>query len=263
MRFLDQLESRFGRFAIPGLVQTIALLQLLVFFLFILMPAEAGARYQDFLVLDSARVLQGQVWRLITYIFVPGTANILFAIIGAMFLRWLGQGLEQAWGAFRLTLYFVGGMLAVSLGSLVFGYAATGTFLFQSLLLAFAAIYPNEEILLYFILPLKMKWIAWLDVAVVTLLVLNSPSAFWPVLFAHLNFLVTFGPGFVQGRLQRAKVVERRSAFEQASKSAAAFFHQCTVCQKTEVDDAKLEFRVNAEGDEVCSDCRAKAQSAG
>ena len=263
MRFLDKLESRFGRFAIPGLVQFIAGLQLLTFIIFTLLQPEGKAAYLDFLILDTASVLHGQVWRLFTYIFIPGTDHFLWAIIGTMFLMWLGRGLEAAWGPFRLTLYFVGGMLAVAMGSMIFGYTATGLFLFQSLLLAFAVIYPNEEILMFFIIPVKIKWIAWLDVALTVLLVMGAPSAFWPVLFAHLNFVITFGPGFIKDRQHMAKVGQKRAAFESASNSGAAFFHQCTVCQKTEIDDPKLDFRVNAEGDEICAVCRAKVQNAG
>lgn len=263
MPSLDKLESRFGRFAIPGLVQFIAGLQLLTFIIFTLLQPEGKAAYLEFLLLDTASVLRGQVWRLFTYIFIPGTDNFVFAIIGTMFLMWLGRGLEAAWGAFRLTLYFVGGMLSVAIGSLIFGYTATGMFLFQSLLLAFAMIYPNEEIFLFFVIPVKIKWIAWLDVALTVLLVMGAPSAIWPVLCAHLNFLITFGPGFVQQRRHMAKVTQKRAAFESSDGSGAAFFHQCTVCKKTEIDDPRLDFRVNAEGNEICADCRAKAQNAG
>jgi len=259
MRFLDKLESRFGRFAIPGLVQFIAGLQLLTFIIFLMLQPEAKIAYLDFLTLDGDRVLQGQVWRLFTYIFIPGTMSLLWVIIGTLFLMWLGRGLEAAWGPFKLTLYFFSGMLAVAVGSMIFGYTATGLFLFQSLLLAFAMIYPNEEILLFFIIPVKIKWIAWLNVVLSVLLVMGSPSAFWSVLFAHLNFLITFGPSFIKERQHRAKVGQRRAAFE----SGADFFHQCTVCHKTEIDDPKLDFRVNAEGDEICDDCRSKAQNAG
>ena len=262
MRLLDQLESRFGRFAIPGLVQFIAGLQLMTFVIFLLLGDEGRAAYLDFLTLDGGRLLQGQVWRLFTYLFIPGTLSPLWALIGAMFLMWLGRGLEEAWGAFRLNLYFVGGTLAVAVGSLLFGYAATGLYLFQSLLLAFAIIYPNEEILLFFILPVKIKWIAWLDVVFSILTILGAPSTFWPVLFAHLNLLITFGPGFVANRLQMARVSERRARFETSQSAAAAFFHQCARCGKTEVDDPGLDFRVNDAGDEVCSACRGRPAAA-
>jgi hypothetical protein len=263
MRFLDKLESRFGRFAIPGLVQFIAGLQLLTFVIFLMLQTEAQIAYLDFLTLDGDRVLQGQVWRLFSYIFIPGSSSLLVLLIKTMFLMWLGRGLEAAWGPFRLTLYFVGGMLSVALGSLIFGYSATGLFHFWSLLLAFAMIYPNEEIMLYFVIPLKVKWVAWLSVAFATLFAMGSSSWFWLVLFSALNFLITFGPGFIKERQHMAKVGQRRAAFESGTNSGAAFFHQCTVCQKTEVDDPKLDFRVNADGDEICDNCRAKAQNAG
>ena len=161
MPLLDKLESRFGRLAIPGLVQIIAGLKLLTFTIFILQSAGAQERYKDFLALDGPRILDGQVWRLITYLFIPIQENVLFAVLSAMMLMWLGRGLEQAWGAFRLNLYFIGGMIAITLCSLIFRLDETGIWLFQSLLLAFAVTYPNEEIRLYFFLPVKMKWIAW------------------------------------------------------------------------------------------------------
>jgi hypothetical protein len=141
---------------------------------------------------------------------------------------------------------------------MIFGYTATGLFLFQSLLMAFAVIYPNEEILLFFILPVKIKWIAWLNVAMTVLFVMGDPSSFWMVLFSYLNFFVTFGPGFIKERAHMAKVGNRRAQFQEASKSGAAFFHQCVVCGKTDVDDPTLEFRVNDSGDEVCSICRKR-----
>ena len=256
MRLLERLESSLGRFAIPGLVQFVAGLQLLTIVIFMMQPVEARGQYLEFLRLDGSRILHGEVWRLITYIFIPGTDSILFAVIGAMFLMWLGRGLEQAWGAFRLNLYFVGGMISVAIGSLIFGFDASGMWLFQTLLLAFAMIYPNEEILLFMILPVKIKWIAWIDVALMVLTVLAEPVAIIPILFAHLNFLIVFAPDFVRERLHYAKVAERRTRFEEMTSTGAAFFHQCTVCNKTEVDDPTLDFRVSDDGDEICSACR-------
>lgn len=259
MPFLDRLESRFGRFAIPSLVQFVAGLQLLTFVIFIMLPAEGQSRYYVFLTLNAGKVLQGEIWRLVTYIFLPTSLNPFFAIIGAMFLMWLGRGLEQAWGAFRLNLYFYGGMAAVALGTLIFGFDEGNIWLLQTLLLAFAMIYPNEEIYLFMILPVKIKWIAWLSVVQLVLSVIATPISIVPIVFAHLNFLITFGPGFVRDRMHSAKVAERRTRFEEFSSSGAAYFHQCSVCKKTEVDDASLDFRVNADGDEICSACRKAA----
>jgi hypothetical protein len=259
MPLLDKLESRFGRFAIPGLVQIIAGLKLLTFAIFVLQSTEARSRYLDFLMLDGTRVLDGQVWRLVTYLFLPSSFNVLFAVLSAMMLMWLGRGLEQAWGAFRLNLYFLGGMIAITMCSLIFRLDESGIWLFQSLLLAFAATYPNEEIRLYFFLPVKMKWIAWAAAALTLLTILKAPPMAIPIFFGHLNFLIVFGPEFVRARLHMAKVIKKRTQFKEASLTSAPFFHQCTICQKTEVDDPTLYFRINDAGDELCSKCRKSA----
>lgn len=256
MRLLDKLESRFGHLAIPGLLKYVAGLQLLTFAIFVMQSEQARVAYFEFLKLDSARVFQGEIWRLFTYIFVPNSLDLLFALLGAMFLSWLGRGLEEAWGSFRLNLYFLGGILSVALGSVFLGFDESSFYLFHGLLFAFAMIYPNEEILMFFILPVKIKWIAWMDVAFLVLTVMRSPLAIIPITFALANFLVVFAPGLVRDRIHSVKVSQRRSAFVEASE--VGFFHQCSRCQKTEIDDPKLEFRVNDQGEEICSVCRAK-----
>jgi len=127
--------------------------------------------------------------------------------------------------------------------------------LYLTALFAFASVYPNEEILLFFILPVKIKWVAIFTAAMLGLSVISSPFAIVPIFFALLNYLITFGPSFIQGQLHSARTASRRARFEQ-SADGAAFFHQCKVCGKTEVDDRSLDFRVNDDGDEICSSCR-------
>ena len=250
--FLDQFEARLGRFAIPGLVQLIATLQLIVLVVFMLLPPEARQPYEDFLRLDPGLVWQGQVWRLATFVVIP-VSNVFFAVITALFMMWLGRGLDEAWGAFRVNFYVFGGMAAIAAGALIFGYRVDAAWLYLGLLFAFATIYPNEEILLFFVLPVKIKWVAVFSAAMLGLMVLANPGAVIPVFFAVLNYLVVFGPGFVRGRLHAVRVADRRARFEQAG---ADFFHQCKLCGKTELDDPALSFRVNDDGDEVCSVCR-------
>jgi hypothetical protein len=259
MPLLDRLESRFGHLAIPGLIYYIAGLKLLTYGIFNVQSLEAQQRYLDFLKLDGPRILSGQIWRLVTYLFVPSGENVIFAVMGALFLMWLGRGLEEAWGAFRLNLYFIGGMIAVTIGCLIFGMGESGVFLFQSILLAFAMIYPNEEVRLHLIIHVKIKWIAWVSVALTFLLILQLPKMAIAVFFGHLNFLIVFGPDIVRERLHMAKVVKKRAQFKDASPTSAPFFHQCSLCQKTEVDDPALYFRINDAGDEICSSCRKSA----
>lgn len=262
MRFIDTLESKLGRFAIPGLVQVIALFQLGVLVLVLMMSKESAQTYLDLLSLDTDLVMKGQVWRLVTHVFIPRSFSILWAVLGTLIMMWIGRGLEQAWTPFRVNLYILTWMIAVTAGNLLFGWSAEALFLYQTLFFAFATFYPNEEIMVYFILPVKIKWLAFIAAGMTLLGVVQQPIMLLPVLVGHLNYLVAFVPGFLKDGLQAAKVTDRRSRFQQASVPADAFFHQCSVCKKTELDDPKLEFRVLDNGDEICSACRAAKKSA-
>lgn len=258
MPIISTLESKFGRFAIPGLVQIIAMFQLLVLGMVLFMSPEGAAAYLGFLDLNPDRVMRGEVWRLITHVFIPGNFSIIWALIGTLFMMWVGRGLDDAWGAFRVNLYIYGWMLVVTAGALLFGWQAAGLFLYQTLLFAFATLYPDEEILIYFILPVKMKWVAFISAGMTAFMVMKEPGLLLPVLAAHLNYIVVFGPGFLSERARMAKVTSRRGRFESAQLPQGTFFHQCSVCKKTELDDSHLEFRVLDSGDEICGGCRAK-----
>jgi hypothetical protein len=256
MTFVSRLEARFGRFAIPGLVQVVAVLQLVTLVLFTISTPEAQKAFIDFLELNPERLMKGEVWRVVSHVFLPRSLSLIWALIGAMFLMWVGRGLEEAWGAFRVNLFVLGGIFSLTVGALIFGYVGGGLFLFQTLLFAFAVFYPNEEIMLFFVIPIKVKWLAIIGAAILAFSVLGNPGLFWQVLFANLNFLVAFGPSFLQYSANRAKVMERKSRFEAAMPPEGSFFHQCHLCKKTELDDKTLDFRVTAEGDEICNVCR-------
>ena len=262
MRFIDSLESKLGRFAIPGLVQVIALFQLGVLVLMLMMSKESAQGYEDMLSLDMDRVMQGQVWRLVTHVFIPRSNSILWAVLGTLIMMWIGRGLEAAWTPFRVNLYILAWMVAVTAGNLLFGWPAEALFLYQTLFFAFATFYPNEEIMVYFILPVKIKWLAFIAAGMTLLGVVQQPVLVLPVIIGHLNYLIAFVPGFLKEGLQAAKVTDRRSRFQQASVPADSFFHQCVMCKKTELDDPKLEFRVLDSGDEICSVCRVAKKSA-
>lgn len=259
MSLISNLESKFSRFAIPGLVQVIALFQVLVLLMVMFMSPEGATAYLLFLELNPARVMQGEVWRLLTHVFIPGNFSLVWALVGTLFMMWIGRSLDEAWGAFRVNLYIFGWMFVVTLGALVFGWPAPGLFLYQSLLFAFATLFPNEEINFYFILPIKMKWVAALAAGMTAFTVVREPALLLPVLAGHLNYLVVFGPGFVSERARMAQVAARRGRFESAQLPQGTFFHQCSVCKKTEIDDSHLDFRVLDSGDEICSVCRAKS----
>ncbi|WP_395749399.1 hypothetical protein [Prosthecobacter sp.] len=258
MSIIPKLESKFGRFAIHGLVQIIAGFQLLVLVIIMVMNKDGAAAYLQFLELNPERVLHGEVWRLVTHIFIPRNFSLIWALIGTMFMMWIGRGIEGAWGAFRVNLYIFGWMFAVTLGTLLFGWPAQGLFLYQTLLFAFATLFPDEEIYIYFVLPIKMKWVAAISAGLTILMVIGNPGLILPVLVGHLNFLIAFGPGFISERARMAQVASRRSRFDSAKAPEGTFFHQCSVCKKTELDDSHLDFRVLDSGEEICTVCRAK-----
>jgi hypothetical protein len=259
MRIISTLESKFGRFANPGLVQVISAFQLLVLLMITFMSKDGAEAYLKFLNLDVSRMLNGEVWRLFTYVLIPkAVIHPLLALIGAMFMMWIGRGLDDAWGAFRVNLYILGWMFVTTAGALVFGWPPQGLYLYQTLLFAFATIYPNEEIYFYFVLPIKMKWVALISAGMTGFFAMQQPAALPFVLAAHLNYLVVFGPGFVSERARMAQVAARRGRFESAQLPQGAFFHQCSACKKTEIDNPQLEFRVLDSGDEICGECRAK-----
>ena len=103
-----------------------------------------------------------------------------------------------------------------------------------------------------------MKWVACITAGITAFIVMRQPGLLLPVLAAHLNYLVVFGPGFVSERARLARVAARRNRFEAAQVPQNTFFHQCSVCQKTEIDNPQLDFRVLDSGDEICSECLVK-----
>ena len=141
MAWLDKLERRLGFLAVSGLMRIVVGLTALVFMLVRLNPD-----FSFVLDLDPARVLHGEVWRLVTYIFLPQTASFLWIILFLWFLWFIGDGLEQAWGAFRLTLYFFVGVIGTTAAAFFFGARFSNSMLFASLFFAFARFYPDQVI---------------------------------------------------------------------------------------------------------------------
>src|SRR3954465_7906299 len=157
MGFLDKLERRIGFIAIPGLIRAIVTLSVLVFILCYL-----NKGFDSYLALDIGRIRAGEVWRLITYIFVPQMSHPLLVLMAVWFLWYIGDKLEQAWGAFRVTLYFLVGMIGTTAAALVSGSQFSNQMLFTTIFFAFAHFYPEDVIYLFFILPVKIKWLAWI-----------------------------------------------------------------------------------------------------
>src|SRR6266480_3693099 len=244
MIWLDKLERRFGFLAIPGLIRIVIAFTALVWALMWLNP-----NFRFALDLDPARIRHGEVWRLVTYIFVPQTLSF-WIVLALWFLWFIGEGLERAWGPFRLTLFF-------------FGAKFSNGMLIASLFFAFARFYPDEIIYILFILPVKIKWLAWIFAAFLLVgFVLNSNSYRAALIAAFANYLIFFGPEIIHQARHRLDVSTRRRRFEAHSRSDDEALHRCAVCGATELTDPNLDFRVARDGEEYCIVHLPKPQTA-
>jgi membrane associated rhomboid family serine protease len=248
MTWLDKLERRFGFLAIPGLIRIVIGFTALVYLLVYL-----NRGFESFLALDPVLIRRGQVWRLVTYIFLPQTLTPLWVLLALWFLWFVGEGLERAWGPFRLTLYFVVGMIGTTIAAFFFGSNFSNGMLIASLFFAFARFYPNEVIYILFILPVKIKWLAWIFAAFLLVgFVLNTNTYRAALIAAFANYFIFFGPEIIQHARHRQEVSTRRRRFEAHSRSDDEALHRCAVCGATELSDPNLEFRVARDGEEYC-----------
>ena len=255
MSLLDKLERHIGWIAIPSLIRIIVAFTALVCVL-----AYVDATFLTVLELDPARVASGEVWRLFTYLFIPRSPvqpdamlSPLWAVLALWFLWFIGDGLERAWGAFRLTLYVLVGMIGTTIAAFVFGAQFSNTMLAASLLFAFAWFYPDEVIYVFFILPMKFKWIAWISAAFLMFGFFTQPLAYKVAMIVALsNYFLFFGPDIFHQTRHRREITERRKRFEVQTRSEAEPLHKCAVCGATELTDATREFRVSRDGEEYC-----------
>ena len=158
------LERKLRRYAISDLIKYVVYGQGILYALMMIMPT-LGYRLYSLMTLTRRGLFAGQIWRLATFIFVPPSSSPLFIIFSLYFYYMIGMSLERRWGKVKFNLYYFIGMLAAIAACLLTGYAGN-TFLNLSLFFAFAAMFPEEEVLLSMILPVKMKYLAVLDAAI-------------------------------------------------------------------------------------------------
>ncbi len=270
MSWLDKMERRFGRYAIPHLMNYVIILYAFGFVLYLINPSF----YYNYLCLDAGAILHGQIWRIVTFIVEPPSTSIIWIIFALLLYYMIGQNLEAAWGAFKFNVYFFSGMIlhviAALLVYLIFRMTLPlgTTYLNLSLFLVFAALFPDTQFRLYFIIPIKAKWLGILDAAFFAWAVIQAflPSYGGNPYYGYyyqanalaavvsvLNFLiffVTMNWSRISPRQRR-----RRKNFRQATQSPPVMHykngakHQCTICGRTELDDPNLEFR-------YCSKCK-------
>lgn len=210
IKSLDRLERKFGRFAIKGLMIYVTTGNLAVFILNFLMPS---LNLTMKLMLIPSLVLKGEVWRLVTYIFIPPQSSIIFIIFALYFYYMIGNTLEREWGSFKLTVYYLIGMIGTTIAAFFTG-ASSSTYLNLSLFLAFAYLYPNFEILIFFVLPVKIKYLAWLNWAfILYTIIFESLSLKIAAIVSIANYLLFFGSDLIKWIKNRRNVYNNRKNF--------------------------------------------------
>lgn len=255
------------RFGIPNLMRVIVIGNAAVYILSMLTMYTNPAAL-DFLKFNLNGLLHGEIWRIVTFIFYPSASSPLMLIISLYFYYWIGSTLEQQWGTAKFNLYYFSGMLLTVIGAILaslitgnsFISVAGTTYVNLSMFFAFAFLFPDTQVLLFFIVPIKMKWLAYLDAAlfavdvVRSLLAGNWGGALLPVI-ALLNFAVFIWPEvhYMADRAayrHRPQTVQFKRAAQQQQKQEQqqGYHHKCAVCGRTDTDYPDLQFR-------YCSKC--------
>lgn len=265
MTFLDKLERRFGRYAINNLSLWIIGGQAVVFVLALMKFPVANILYFPQLVLE------GEVWRAFTFILQPDgialgelgepilTTSPLWILIGWYLFRLFGGALEREWGEFRFNLFILIGVVCTVIAGLfnvtLFPpeyrpeYLVGNFYLMTSVFIAFAILFPNFELHVFFVLPVKVKWLALIFVMGWALSARGLPH--WTLILAALvNIGIFFGPALMRG----AQARQRRQQFDAERKAEQEeAFHKCVVCGKTDNDDPDMEFAYK-DGQGYCKD---------
>ncbi len=263
-RWLDRFCYNHPNFGIPNLMKYIAIGNVVVFVLD-LVTRGYGTFFLSFV---PSAILQGQVWRLLTFVFVPVSGfnpndmfSLLWFAMSTLFYYYVGNALERQWGSTRFTVfYLLGALLNVLIGFGLHTYVNM-YYVNMSMFFSFATLYPDMQVLLYGILPLKVKWLAWFDAALFGLDIVRALmagsliSALLPII-ALLNYFIFFWGDLmylIRGKRERAayrhspQVVNFKKAQKEIRKNKG-YIHKCAVCGITDADDPEMEFR-------YCSKC--------
>lgn len=191
---LQKLERKFGRFAIQNLMTIVVGAMGIVFIMDYFIGASTGKSIYSMLYFDRALIAEGQVWRIFTFLFLPPSDSLIFALLALYFYWLIGSSLENEWGSFGFTLFYILGAIGALISGLITGYA-TNDYLNLSLFLAFALLNPNYTVYVFFFIPIKMKWLALADsISILYMLFVSDFSGKISVLAEIVNILIFFTP---------------------------------------------------------------------
>lgn len=277
---ISNFERKFGRYAIPNLSLILVMCYVAGYIISLVNPDFLG-----YLTLDPYQILHGQVWRVFTWIISPPSSLDLFTLIMLFFYYSIGTSLERTWGTYHYNVYILGGMLITVIASflcmgvcfllfkdwLLIGGAesffAQGAWLFStyyinmSIFLAYAVTYPEQYVLLMFVIPVKVKWLGIIYGVMLVINLLQTimtgliypPYWFGAVAIAAslLNFFIFWMRGRRLSHL-RPRQIQRKMQFkhqvQEGVRQSGMAGHCCCICGRTDKQFPELEFR-------FCSKC--------
>ena len=261
---MKNLRRNFNRFCyrnrdkgIPNLMLYVVIGTAIVYIMDMIDPSNA---LSYLLYFDRELILQGQVWRLITYPFIIGSSNVLLTAMMLFCYYSIGRTIESIWGVLRFNLFYFSGVILMDIYCMIFGGMADAYYLNLSLFLSYATLFPDAQFMLFFIIPVKAWIFALLDLTLVVwgLIAYPWPYNLFPVI-ALLNYFLFFGKDVLNvlprsWRYKFSRRVKHTPAvktipFRQTQERARPdYTHRCTICGRTDVTNPELEFR-------YCSRC--------
>ncbi len=276
---ISNFERRFGKYAIPNLSLILVMCYVAGYII-----NMVNGEFLNYLTLDPYQILHGQIWRVFTWVISPPASLDVFTLVMLFFYYSIGTSLEQAWGTYRYNVYILGGMLITVAASflcmgvcyLLLGswleasggaafFFATGAMMFStyyinmSIFLAYSVTYPEHQVLLMFVIPVKVKWLGIIYGVMLVIEMLQSfmaglvyHPAFWFGMVAIAASLVNFLIFWIRTKrlsYLAPRQIKRRVEFKhQVKEGVKQSGHKCSICGRTDADDPTLEFR-------YCSKC--------
>lgn len=254
--WLDRFAYKHPRLGIPNLMLYIVIGNLIVFFF----DQFSSGTFSAMLMFLAPDILKGEIWRLVTFIFVPLSGNVIALALSLYCYYFIGVTLEREWGTAKFTLFYLMGVVFNIAVGFVSGFA-TMHYVNMSMFFAFATLYPEMQFYLFFFLPVKAKWLAWLDAAwfLWEILQMGMDGMYLGMLLpvvAILNYFLFFwsdirayvGGNIARSRHQNSRQTINFKAAQRKARETKGYLHKCAVCGKTDADDPNMEFR-------YCSKC--------
>lgn len=268
-RAIDRFCILHPHFGIPNLMLYIVIGNVVTYLLANF--SSAGSGVYELFTYSVSGITEGQLWRFITFLFIPMDSSPFFLLITCYFYYWIGSILERQWGTAKFTIYYLCGVVLTILGFTLAclitgstGASIGGTYYINlAMFFAFAVLYPETRVLLFFFIPIRMKILAIVDACLFVFDIFafltagNFAGAILPIV-ALLNFIVFFWPevlAFLKLEHHQTRqaahfhnTVRAQQHQEQATKQTQGYHRKCCVCGRTDASDPELEFR-------YCSKC--------